>query len=113
MLEISQPHDNCRQSTAIRDRCRGALLGLAIGSTMVGTDFLKTSTLFILVLGLLAFCVDCAAGRFHPQSHQTVQLFESSSACLSTSSTASRFRGLVTKSYAPSFIAATAASTEP
>ena len=38
------------------------LLGLAIGSTMVGTDFLKTSTLFILVLGLLAFGVDCAAG---------------------------------------------------
>jgi oxaloacetate decarboxylase beta subunit len=38
------------------------LLGLAIGSTMVGTDFLKTSTLFILVLGLLAFWVDCAAG---------------------------------------------------
>ena len=38
------------------------LLGLAIGSTMVGTDFLKTSTLFILILGLLAFCVDCAAG---------------------------------------------------
>jgi sodium ion-translocating decarboxylase beta subunit len=38
------------------------LLGLAIGSTMVGTDFLKTSTLFILVLGLLAFIVDCAAG---------------------------------------------------
>jgi oxaloacetate decarboxylase beta subunit len=38
------------------------LLGLAIGSTMVGTDFLKTSTLFILILGLLAFGVDCAAG---------------------------------------------------
>ena len=38
------------------------LLGLAIGSTMGGADFLKTSTLFILVLGLLAFCVDCAAG---------------------------------------------------
>ena len=38
------------------------LLGLAIGSTMLGTDFLKTSTLFILVLGLLAFVVDCAAG---------------------------------------------------
>ena len=38
------------------------LLGLAIGSTMVGADFLKTSTLFILILGLLAFCVDCAAG---------------------------------------------------
>ena len=37
-------------------------LGLAIGSTMVGTDFLKTQTLFILVLGLLAFGVDCAAG---------------------------------------------------
>ena len=38
------------------------LLGLAIGSTMGGADFLKTSTLFILVLGLLAFIVDCAAG---------------------------------------------------
>ena len=37
-------------------------LGLAIGSTMVGADFLKTQTLFILVLGLLAFGVDCAAG---------------------------------------------------
>ena len=37
-------------------------LGLAIGSTMVGTDFLKTQTLFILILGLLAFGVDCAAG---------------------------------------------------
>ncbi len=37
-------------------------LGLAIGSTMVGTDFLKPSTLFILVLGLLAFGLDCAAG---------------------------------------------------
>jgi len=39
-------------------------LGLAIGSTMVGTDFLKPSTLFILVLGLLAFGLDCAAGVF-------------------------------------------------
>lgn len=37
-------------------------LGLAIGSTMVGTDFLKPSTLFILILGLLAFGLDCAAG---------------------------------------------------
>ena len=37
-------------------------LGLAIGSTMVGTDFLKTSTLFILILGLGAFVLDCAAG---------------------------------------------------
>ncbi|WP_341728293.1 sodium ion-translocating decarboxylase subunit beta [Brooklawnia sp.] len=37
-------------------------LGLAIGSTMVGTNFIKPQTLFILVLGLLAFCLDTAAG---------------------------------------------------
>jgi oxaloacetate decarboxylase beta subunit len=37
-------------------------LGLAIGSTMVGTEFLKTSTLAILVLGIIAFGVDTAAG---------------------------------------------------
>ena len=37
-------------------------LGLAIGSTMVGADFLKKETLFILVLGLLAFILDGAAG---------------------------------------------------
>ena len=37
-------------------------LGLAIGSTMVGSEFLKTSTLAILVLGIIAFAVDAAAG---------------------------------------------------
>ncbi len=37
-------------------------LGLAIGSTMVGTDFLKSSTLFVLVLGLLAFALDGCTG---------------------------------------------------
>jgi carboxybiotin decarboxylase len=37
-------------------------LGLAIGSTMVGTEFLKPSTLAILVLGILAFGVDTTAG---------------------------------------------------
>ena len=37
-------------------------LGLAIGSTMVGTEFLKLSTLAILVLGILAFAVDAIAG---------------------------------------------------
>ncbi|MBK7791106.1 MAG: sodium ion-translocating decarboxylase subunit beta [Betaproteobacteria bacterium] len=37
-------------------------LGLAIGSTMVGADFLKMSTLAILVLGILAFALDTAAG---------------------------------------------------
>jgi oxaloacetate decarboxylase beta subunit len=37
-------------------------LGLAIGSTMVGSEFLKSSTLFILVLGIIAFAVDAAAG---------------------------------------------------
>jgi oxaloacetate decarboxylase beta subunit len=37
-------------------------LGLAIGSTMVGAQFLKPSTLAVLVLGILAFGVDTAAG---------------------------------------------------
>jgi oxaloacetate decarboxylase beta subunit len=37
-------------------------LGLAIGSTMVGKDFLKASTLAILVLGIVAFVVDGIAG---------------------------------------------------
>ena len=37
-------------------------LGLAIGSTMVGAEFLKASTLAILVLGIVAFAVDAAAG---------------------------------------------------
>ncbi len=39
-------------------------LGLAIGSTMVGADFLQPSTMFILVLGLLAFALDGCAGVF-------------------------------------------------
>ncbi len=37
-------------------------LGLAIGSTMVGSEFLKPSTLAILVLGIVAFAVDGIAG---------------------------------------------------
>ncbi len=37
-------------------------LGLAIGSTMVGAEFLKPSTLAILVLGIVAFAVDGIAG---------------------------------------------------
>lgn len=37
-------------------------LGLAIGSTMVGADFLRLTTLMILILGMLAFAVDTAAG---------------------------------------------------
>ena len=37
-------------------------LGLAIGSTMVGAEFLKASTLAILVLGIVAFAVDAIAG---------------------------------------------------
>jgi oxaloacetate decarboxylase beta subunit len=37
-------------------------LGLAIGSTMVGEQFLRPSTLAILGLGILAFGLDCAAG---------------------------------------------------
>jgi oxaloacetate decarboxylase beta subunit len=37
-------------------------LGLAIGSTMVGTEFLQLQTLFILILGLLAFMIDTGGG---------------------------------------------------
>ncbi|MGB7964398.1 MAG: sodium ion-translocating decarboxylase subunit beta [Propionicimonas sp.] len=37
-------------------------LGLAIGSTMKGEDFLKVGTLAILGLGLLAFLLDTATG---------------------------------------------------
>jgi oxaloacetate decarboxylase beta subunit len=37
-------------------------LGLAIGSTMVGSEFLKASTLAILLLGILAFVLDGVAG---------------------------------------------------
>ena len=48
------------------DACSGQavtlFLGLAIGSTMVGSEFLKPSTLAILVLGIVAFAVDGVAG---------------------------------------------------
>ena len=37
-------------------------LGIVIGGTMVGDKFLTTSTLLILVLGLLAFVLDTAGG---------------------------------------------------
>jgi oxaloacetate decarboxylase beta subunit len=37
-------------------------LGLAVGSTMRADAFLKVQTLGILVLGILAFCFDIAAG---------------------------------------------------
>lgn len=37
-------------------------LGLAVGSTMVGTTFLRPATLAILVLGILAFTLDTVAG---------------------------------------------------
>ncbi len=37
-------------------------LGLAVGSTMVGEDFLNGDTVLILLLGLLAFILDTAAG---------------------------------------------------
>lgn len=37
-------------------------LGLAIGSTMVGERFLNLDTLFIMVLGILAFGIDIVAG---------------------------------------------------
>ncbi len=37
-------------------------LGLAIGSTMLGSEFLKGSTLAILLLGIAAFALDAVAG---------------------------------------------------
>jgi oxaloacetate decarboxylase beta subunit len=37
-------------------------LGLAVGSTMLADTFLRTATLKILVLGILAFALDTAAG---------------------------------------------------
>lgn len=37
-------------------------LGLAIGSTMIGKNFVNAQTLFILILGLGAFVLDTAAG---------------------------------------------------
>jgi len=38
------------------------LLGLTIGATMVGSQFLQGSTLFIIALGLVAFIFDTAGG---------------------------------------------------
>ena len=37
-------------------------LGLAIGSTMIGAQFLRPGTLLILMLGIIAFGLDTAAG---------------------------------------------------
>ncbi len=37
-------------------------LGLAIGSTMVGADFLQWQTILIIVMGVVAFSLDTAAG---------------------------------------------------
>ena len=53
-------------------------LGLTIGATMVGTSFANVQTLIILVLGILAFGLDTAAGvllrqaaeRAHPRQVQ-------------------------------------------
>jgi sodium ion-translocating decarboxylase beta subunit len=38
------------------------LLGISIGATMSGPEFVKTQTLIILALGLLAICLDTACG---------------------------------------------------
>lgn len=37
-------------------------LGLAIGSTMVGESFINVATMMILLLGLIAFCLDTVMG---------------------------------------------------
>ena len=38
------------------------LLGISIGATMSGPEFVKTQTLIILALGLVAICLDTACG---------------------------------------------------
>ena len=38
------------------------LLGISIGATMSGPEFIKTQTLIILALGLLAICLDTVCG---------------------------------------------------
>ncbi len=38
------------------------LLGLAIGATMAGQDFLKAQTLIVLALGFVAICLDTVCG---------------------------------------------------
>jgi oxaloacetate decarboxylase beta subunit len=40
------------------------LLGISIGATMAGPVFLKTQTLIVLALGLVAICLDTAMGIF-------------------------------------------------
>jgi carboxybiotin decarboxylase len=40
------------------------LLGISIGATMAGPVFLQTQTLMVLGLGLVAICLDTAAGIF-------------------------------------------------
>jgi carboxybiotin decarboxylase len=40
------------------------LLGISIGATMAGPVFLKTQTLIVLGLGLIAICLDTAMGIF-------------------------------------------------
>ena len=40
------------------------LLGICIGATMAGPIFLKTQTLIVLALGLVAICLDTAMGIF-------------------------------------------------
>ncbi|MDR1163141.1 MAG: sodium ion-translocating decarboxylase subunit beta [Candidatus Accumulibacter sp.] len=63
-----------RESGAVERLCNASsneiantvtlFLGLAIGSTMVGEKFIKVQTLYILILGLFAFALDCVTGVF-------------------------------------------------
>lgn len=64
---------NLMRESAVVERLTGAsqnelnnvvtlFLGLAIGSTMVGEQFLKVQTLMVLILGLVAFILDTATG---------------------------------------------------
>ncbi|MFH1634688.1 MAG: sodium ion-translocating decarboxylase subunit beta [Chloroflexota bacterium] len=54
-----------RLSTAAQNEIANVttiFLGLAIGSTMTGESFIRTESLFILGMGLLAFVIDTAGG---------------------------------------------------
>src|ERR671922_979367 len=64
---------NLLRESGVVERLRGAaeneianivtlLLGLSIGATMEAAKFLQPQTLFILVLGFIAICLDTATG---------------------------------------------------
>jgi oxaloacetate decarboxylase beta subunit len=51
-----------KESGAVERLTKASAAEIAIGSTMVGVEFLKPSTLAIMVLGIIAFTFDAVAG---------------------------------------------------